>query len=291
MVADSLRAAGWARIFIGEAEKAVALLREAYAISLKLNNLWGEADCAFKLAQALLETGAYGTALKLARQGVAGAQTIKHPHLIVLNMMALGSVQRTLLALAEAREILLQAKALQDEAPVAIFADWTLRELCAVEALSGNWQMAYEYVKRLLITREEESEQPISLCGSYEIEALLHGGEASLARAEVARQEQQARNPRYRLMYLRSLAVLTEWDGDALQAIAHLEEALTLAAGMGLPGEQWPILAKLAKLYAKETRAGEVKSQALAIVNHLAEQIEDEEVKTIFSSTANSVML
>jgi Flp pilus assembly protein TadD len=43
--------------------------------------------------------------------------------------------------------------------------------------------------------------------------------------------------------------MLAEWDGDIKQAITHLEEALSLAEQIGLPGEQWQILAKLGELY------------------------------------------
>jgi Flp pilus assembly protein TadD len=81
---------------------------------------------------------------------------------------------------------------------------------------------------------------------------------------------------------LRSLAVLAEWEGDTQQAIAHLQEALALAEAIGLPGEQWPILAALGELYqatGDEEGARRAKDQAADIVSRLAEKIEDERMR------------
>jgi hypothetical protein len=59
-------------------------------------------------------------------------------------------------------------------------------------------------------------------------------------------------NRRYRLILLRSQAVLAQWDGDGGQAISHLQAALALTQEIGLPGEKWPILGVLGRLYAKQ---------------------------------------
>ena len=42
-------------------------------------------------------------------------------------------------------------------------------------------------------------------------------------------------NERERIAYLRSLAVLSEFEGDTQRAIDHLHEAYTLAEKIGLP--------------------------------------------------------
>ena len=56
-------------------------------------------------------------------------------------------------------------------------------------------------------------------------------------------------NSRFRLPYLRSLALLSAWDGQPEQAISHLRAAAALAADLGLPAEQWQIQAALGSLY------------------------------------------
>ena len=74
----------------------------------------------------------------------------------------------------------------------------------------------------------------------YETEALLRGGDERQARAEVQRLgERLGSNRRFRIPYLRSLAVLAAWDGHSEQAISYLHEAARLAADIGLPGERW----------------------------------------------------
>jgi hypothetical protein len=78
------------------------------------------------------------------------------------------------------------------------------------------------------------------------------GGDSNVARREVERVAALVgENRRYRLPLLRSQAVLAQWDGHVAQAIAHLEAALDLAQEMELPGEAWPILGELGRLYAE----------------------------------------
>lgn len=81
-------------------------------------------------------------------------------------------------------------------------------------------------------------------------QALLRGGDIELAREDVRRWgELVGTVPRFRVGYLRSLAVSAELEGDTKQAINYLQEAFTLTREMGLPGERWQILAKLGALY------------------------------------------
>lgn len=286
MEADCLRQIGWTKLFCGQPQEATRLLGTAYAMSLRLANHWGEADCAFKLAQALLEVGDYGEALRLAERGVAVARTLKHPHLMVLNLMALGTAQRTVLALDTARETQMQALVMQQEATSAVFSDWALSELCAISVLEGNWEAAQDYAHQALAAPEEESQLPIALASWYETEALLRGGDGALARSEVQHLGQWiGHNRRYRLVYLRSLAVLARWEGNAGQAMAHLEEANTLAEEIGLPGEQWPILAALGELYQTSSdavRGREALTRSTKIIHALAATLEDETLRTEF---------
>ena len=91
--------------------------------------------------------------------------------------------------------------------------------------------------------------------------------------------------PRYRVPYLRSLAVLATWDGQSEQAIGHLREAAQAAADLGLPGERWQIQAALASLYETrgEQRQGHTAwASAATIIQGLVEGIGDEALRTRF---------
>jgi tetratricopeptide (TPR) repeat protein len=92
-------------------------------------------------------------------------------------------------------------------------------------------------------------------------------------------------NRRYELILLRSQAVLAQWDGDVAQAIVHLEAALALAQEIGLPGEEWPILGELGKLYAAQgehEKGRAAYGKAGTIIHRLAETIDDEGLREGF---------
>ncbi|HUM68936.1 MAG TPA: hypothetical protein PLK31_08835 [Chloroflexota bacterium] len=68
-------------------------------------------------------------------------------------------------------------------------------------------------------------------------------------------------------------------------AVAQLQAALTLAQEIGLPGETWPILAELGRLYAElgeEDKAKQAYGEASVIIRRLAGTIEDEGVREGF---------
>ncbi len=86
-------------------------------------------------------------------------------------------------------------------------------------------------------------------------------------------------NRRYRLILLRSQAVVAEWDGAIDEAICTLQAALTLAQEIGLPGETWPILGALGRLYGEQgamVRAWATNREAAALIGQLAETIDEE---------------
>ncbi len=117
-------------------------------------------------------------------------------------------------------------------------------------------------------------------CRQYETEALLRAGEERQARAEVRRLgERVGSSVRFRLPYLRSLAVLATWDGHSEQAIDHLHEAAQLAADFDLPAERWQIQATLATLYeagGQQEQAHTAFAEAARLIQGLAQGIGDE---------------
>jgi hypothetical protein len=160
-------------------------------------------------------------------------------------------------------------------------------QLCADYALAGDWETAIRYVRQAMALRQYNA-LPLVISPLWlETEALLRGGEVAQAREDCQQWGALVRYiPHYRLSHFRSLAVLAEWDGEQEQAIVYLEEANTLAEAIGLPGEQWPILAKLAQLYPDVARQQTAKSQATEIIRRLAEQMGDKELRQNFVATA-----
>lgn len=117
---------------------------------------------------------------------------------------------------------------------------------------------------------------------------MLRGGSTEQAREEVRRFGELAGNKRrYRIPYLRALAVLARWDGDTEQAIVHLQKAVQLAEEIGLPGELWQILTAQGELYQScknESQARQAFAHAAQVVQLLAGRIEDEQQRTTFLS-------
>ncbi len=120
------------------------------------------------------------------------------------------------------------------------------------------------------------------------VEALLRGGDERSAREELHRFAERAEvNERERVAYLRSLAVLSEFEGDQERAIAHLHEAHTQAQEIGLPKELWQIQSRIGELYKRRGEAEQAReafSIAAQTLRMLAQKIEDEELREGFLS-------
>jgi DNA-binding SARP family transcriptional activator len=282
--ADSQRVAAWGQILTGRPKESLTTLQETLAFSQQIENMWGEADAARVLAYARMELGHYSQAFKLAQQAVEQTRLVGHPLMIDLAQITWAVVQRMILALTSARQTLLTLW--EDFTKHDFIIDWALAELCAVYAITGDWDRAHGYARQRVQRRRDETLLPLSLSGWSEIEALLRGGDDALARAEVERlAELVSDNRRYRLPLLRSQAVLAQWDGDLDQAISHLQAALTLAQEIGLSGEAWPIWGALGGLYAERgdsAKAQQAYHQSAAIILRLAETIDEEDLRAGF---------
>jgi tetratricopeptide (TPR) repeat protein len=286
MEADCQRMVGWSQLFSGRPRESLATLQETLAFSQQIENLWGQAECAWRLAHTWLELGDYGQAISLAKQGVKQTRMVGHPAMSVLALSAWGTIQRVVMAWDSARETLSAILAESTEQGSILFPDWAPAELCALHALAGDWGQAHDYARQTLQVREDESLLPITFTGWYETEALLRGGDSDLARTEVERLGKiVGHNRRYRLPLLRSQAVLAQWDRDVAQAITHLQAALALAQEIGLPGEEWPILGALGGLYADQgdqAQAQQAWNDSAAIILRLAETIDEEDLRAGF---------
>jgi DNA-binding SARP family transcriptional activator/tetratricopeptide (TPR) repeat protein len=284
--ADSQRVIGWSQIYTGQPRASLATLQETFTFSRQIENRWGQAECAWRLACTSMELGRYGEAIGLARQAVKQARMVGQPPMVLMALITLGTVQRTLMAFDAARVTLLEALAKSHEKSLTAYQDWALAELCALYASSGDWGQAQVYARQTLQSIQDKSLMPMSFSGWYSTKALLRGGDGDLARAEVERMGKiLGDNRRFRIPWLRSQAELARWDGEPERAITHLQAAVALAREIGLPGEEWSILGTLGDLYSKQgdqEQAHQFRSASAAILLNLADSIDEQELRLGF---------
>jgi DNA-binding SARP family transcriptional activator len=268
------------RIFQGRLQEGLAIGREAHGISRELPER-SEAMSAWALSLGFVEIGEYEEALMLARRGVELARKAQDMYLLAVNLDRLGRAHEALLNLEEARAAYAEPLGQQYE-------PWSAARLCVVAALSENWEEAYAQAKRANEAGVFINNQPLGIYLHHEVQALLWGGDERLARGEVDRFAERAQtNERDRIAYLRSLAILGEWEGDTESATDHLREAEELAEKLGVPGELWRIRAALGGLYEQRGETREARaafSLAAQNLRELAGKIGDEELREGFLS-------
>jgi tetratricopeptide (TPR) repeat protein len=283
--ADALVGLTMAHILNGEAAQGVEAARLAYAIGQEIENEFGQCMSRPWLVCGLVDQGDYQEALVLAEHNLAIARS----QALAPKLLATFSAGLLYWALGDhiaAQKVHLELMPHLREANVSGYLEQNLANLCVDAALAGDWDTAYSYARQALSYRDYQT-LPLLIKPHWpETEALLRGGDVELAREDAHRWgELVGHIPRYRLPHLRSLALIAEWDGDVAQAIVHLQEALSLAEQIGLPGEQWPILAKMSELYqaiGKKEQAQQAFGQAAEIIQALAANIDDEGLRTTF---------
>ena len=272
----------------GEPLAGVNAGRAALDISQQINNVWTQVYSVLNLNRALLDMGEYEEALRVTQQGMEMARTLPNPTLLFFMLTVSGAVHQAMLRLEEAYEVLKESLAISSTIAVRSYKVLATSRLCANRALVGDWKTAYTYALETVAIREDINDSMffIDFTRYYETEALLRGGDGEWAREDVQRLGRHiTTNRRQRLDYLRALATLAQWDGDAREALASLQEAAMLAKEIGLPDELWQIEVALGEVY---TSRGEMKqahqafARAVAMVQGLAEKMEDVELRTNF---------
>src|SRR5205807_8575992 len=92
-----------------------------------------------------------------------------------------------------------------------------------------------------------------------------------------------------RRLYVRTIATLSELDGETREALASLQEAAVLANEIGLPGELWQIEVARGEVYAsswQREQAHQAFARAMAMVQKLAAKMEDEARRSNFLAEA-----
>ena len=272
----------------GQVQPSLRSGRRALALAQESKNVWAQIYSTFCLTHGLLEAGAYEEALVLTQPTLALARTLPPTINFQRFLTALGSTYHALQQWEKAQAPLAEAAALAETLDLRTPRVPALSLLCMNCAVAGEWQAAYHYAVQAIAVRESYDAVLIGLdfFRHYETKALLRGGDERQARAEVQRLgERLGPYPRFRIPYLRSLAVLSAWDGQSEQAIGHLREAAQLAADLGLPAEQWQIQAALGALYEATGQREQARSafdEAATIIQGLAEGIGDETLRARF---------
>src|SRR6266849_1909790 len=278
----------FAQVHSGQAHNSMRSGRRALALAQESKSGWVHVSSTTYLAYGLLEAGAYEEALELMQLTMALARTLPQGFIFHRFLICLGEVYHATQQWEEARSTLEEAVVLSETLGLGHFRVSALSQLCMHYALAGQWEAAYRYAVKAIVLRKSTEAALIAwdFFQQYETEALLRGGEERQAREAVQRLgEGLGPNHRFRLPYLRSLAVLAAWEGNTEQAIDHLREAAGLAAELGLPAEQWQIQEILGRLYqasGEQEQARTAFGEAARIILGLAEGIGDEALRTNF---------
>ena len=273
------------RILQGRLREGIKIGREALDKSRELQER-AEAMGSWSLSLGLVEIGEYEEGLELCRRGTELARKTQNALLLWYNLNHLGRAHEALLDLEKARRV--YEEALQLRGPLGPrYHVLSYFRLCAVAALSEDWQEAYAHALRV---HEGRTSFDV-LDGFYlhhEVEALLQGGDERLARESMHRFAERAEgNKRNRISYLRSLAVLDEWEGNTRMAIDYLHGAQTLAKKIGFPGELWQIQSRIGELHKQRGEDGQAREAFSGVVQTmrmLAQKIRDEELRGSFLS-------
>src|SRR5712691_1094006 len=278
----------FAQVHAGQVRDSIYSGRRALALSQESKNGSAYIYSTLCLAHGLLDAGAFEEALELMQHSVAQARTLPPTIIFQRFLIALGKTYHALQQWEEAHRTLAEAEALAETLDLGPLRVSALSQLCMHYVLANQWEAAYRYaLKAITVRKSSDVASPVlDFYRQYETEALLRGGDERQARAEVQRLGECLGNyRRFRISYLRSLAVLAAWDGQPEQAIGHLTEAAQLAADLGLPAERWQIQAALARLYetvGKPTQAQTAFGEAATIIGELAEGIGDEARRSNF---------
>jgi predicted ATPase/DNA-binding SARP family transcriptional activator len=280
-----------AQVNAGQVQQSIASGRRGLALSEEIKNVWTQILNKVFLTFGLVEAGAYEEASRFMQEAIAAAPTLALIPLVLESLLiAQGRVYQATQQWQEAyrtfEEIIVVAKG----GDFTHFRVSALSRLCLHWAVVGEWEAATRYALQAIAERKRTEATLVWLDFSsyFETEALLHAGQERLARETVQELgECMGSSRRFRIPYLRSLAVLSEWEGHGAQAIAHLCEAAELAADLGLPEEQWQIQARLARLYEAQGETAQARlafGEAATIIYGLGQGIKDETLRERYLS-------
>jgi len=289
MEVDCMALVGTYYIHTGRPRQAIEELTEAHTISVEIANPWGQVNTAFHLSQAFLECGQYGQALQTVQAGVETAREHKMTGLLVNVLINRGIIYRTLRAFDKALSDHQEAQTILQTMASPTVPRLLAVHLCADYALIGQWSQAQTYADQAVSLKDFSWFFTWFYAGlnfRHVIETLLHQGQGDLATQTTHHLGQAAGdNPRYRLVFLRTQADIARWKGETEAAISHLEAANALAKKIGLPTEQWQILAALGELHQTNNQSkpsDQALTHAAKTIQTLADTIPTHDLRQTF---------
>ena len=277
-----------AQVNAGHVQSSIASAQRGIALSEEIKNVWTYILCTGCLALGLVEEGAYEEAIGYIQQAMTSTPPVVLPHILQCLLTVQGSVSQAVQQWQEAHRSFEKTVTVAKGGEFRHFRVSALSRLCLCSAVAGEWENSSSYALQAINERKRTEADLICLDFSShaETEALLHAGEERQAREAVQRLgERRGSNRRFRIPFLRSLAILAEWDGHGSQAITNLLEAAELALEIALPEEQWQIQARLAKVYEAAGEWAQARlawSKAATIIQGLADDIKDETLRGSF---------
>lgn len=235
-------------------------------------------------AIGLTMAGEYEDAIGKASRGLEAARSLGQPQFASMGLEGLGDGYRATFALGTARSAYLE---MFDWVYFPMLGGHVHARLCAVAALSGEWERAREHALEALGLEREFFLPHSYVHRHHDIEALLRGGDTELARENLRLFERRTRGYKgyLRLAYLRSAAVLARWNGDTEGTLSLLHKVLGMAERLGLPGETWQVAATLGEVHEERGEidpSGRAFGRAAVVIRRLAANMKDEKLREGF---------
>jgi tetratricopeptide (TPR) repeat protein len=276
----------FAQVQDGQIAKSIQSGYKALTLARMTRNTWVQMP--IPLTSALLEAGRYEEALTIAQQAMELTKTSPSTFNFHRMLTVLGSIYQALQQWEEAHDTLREAVTMAAKLNIKVSSVPIVSRLCMHYHATEAWEEANTYALQAIALRRRFGKTFIQLdfCRPYEIETLLHTGNEQQVREEVQWMEDSlGSNQRFRLLYLRSLAMLATWEGNTEQARSLLLEAMRLATMIGLPSEQWQIQVALGKVYetaGEQAQARAIFGEATRIIEELANGINDKILRSRF---------
>ena len=261
-----------------------------HKLARETTELWGSLDNDYARGQlgssamGLVIMGEYEDAIGNASRGLEASRSLGKPQFAFMSLDGLGDAYRETFALEGSRSAYTE---MFDWISGPVLGGHVHARLCAVAALEGEWGRAHEHALEA-IGAGKELFLPLSyLHRHHDIEALLRGGDAELARESLrsfARRVGRGRG-HFRVAYLRSAAVFARWNGDSDGALSHLREALELAERLELPGEIWQVGGALGEAHEERGETGPSErafGRAAVVVRRLSSKIPEGDLRERF---------
>lgn len=276
MLTDNISMTAMAHVAAGDYTQAVALADEAFQISESHNNLWGQSYSRMMVCLAYWEFGEPERALKTADESIRFGKMAGFIASLVLAgghkaafLGSLGDIDHGLAAALEAVTIA--------ESQFPHFRCHPLGVLVQLHLMAGNLDDAERLVQQAAEDAYREAHPTWNMrINIAEAELALKQGNFKQAMAIINRWLPRLRQNNLHattptMLLLQSEAQLAL--GQAEAAHQSLQEAQSIAEGIGAQATLWPILFALSRLETNPALAQQLHEQACAIVERIARNI------------------